>query len=439
MADLKVSSENLIPDATSLGPVSAPERVHLLDVLRGFALFGVLLGNVITYFSGGLFLSREQQAQLPTAFVDTVTWHLYSFFVDSKFITIFALLFGLGFAIQLIRAEERGARVVPVYARRLFILFMIGMAHFFLLWFGDILWTYALMGFLLILFRRRKPRTLLVSGVILFVVVPSLMLTMRWYAMAVLGMAPPSATAGPGLTFEQRAVAAFSEGSYLEVLSMNIEVFATLALNPGFILLLSAILGRFLLGFYAGRRRLLQDAEKHVPFFRKLLMWGLTLGFLGNGLAVLVSILLQQKLVDRVSPWRLAADVFGQVGILMLSLAYIAAITLLFQRPGWRKRLSALAPIGRMALTNYLMQTLICIFIFYSVGFGFGLMGKVGPTVCVGISVAIFGVQIIISRWWLSRFQFGPMEWLWRSLTYGDFQPIRIQHPQQAAPDPVAL
>jgi len=418
--------------AVGLQPVAASERIKLIDVLRGFALFGVLLANMAWLTGEDLVLTDARAASLPTAAVDHYAKYLINFFVDNKANTIFAFLFGLGFAVQLIRAEERGVSILPVYARRLFFLLLFGLAHMLLLWYGDILHLYALMGFALILFRRSSGKTLLITGVLLAVLPFSIYFSLPWL-FAQLGSAPPDAA---GLAAELTAamqakearLAIFSGGTYFAVIREHLRFNLSDYVKSGFMLGLAFYaLGRFLLGYYVGRRRLLHDAHLHLALFRRLLVWGLVVGVIGNAIFVWVSVALDNKTANEASLWAVGAAWIIDIGFPAMSLFYVSAIVLLFQKQAWQRRLLWLAPVGRMALTNYLMQTLFHLFIFYGYGIGLGLIGRVGTSLCIPLSLAIFALQILYSRWWLARFRFGPAEWLWRSLTYGTRQPMRIE------------
>lgn len=171
----------------------------------------------------------------------------------------------------------------------------------------------------------------------------------------------------------------------------------------------------------------LVDEVAHLPLFRRLLWWGLVLGVVGNALFVFDSYAVEHDILDPASTLFAATLLPVNIGIPAMSLFYLSAIVLLFQRPRWQSRLLWLAPVGRMALTNYLVQTLFHLFIFYGYGIGLGLMGRGGTSVCIPLSLAIFALQILYSRWWLARFRFGPAEWLWRTLTYGARQPMRVK------------
>ena len=404
-----------------LPPLAAGERIELIDVVRGFALYGVLLANLIWLTQEGA-VTPAQVAALPTAALDGLVRYAVQFFIDWKFYTLFSFLFGLGFSVQLMRGERRGVAVIPVYARRLSVLLGFGLVHAYLVWYGDILHHYALLGFLLILFRKRSDRFVLGMGIGLGVILPAAVVMGK----AVFGPAsPPPAPVPADLQVISARFRAFTSGSYVESLRENAK-YAVGFWTSGFALhFLPAVFGKFLLGFYAGRRRLLEEPEAHLGLFRKLLVWGLVFGLVGNALWVSTTELTRSEALAPSSVWVLAAQLPIYLGLIAMAAFYLSAIVLLWRLPTWRPRLAPLAPVGRMALTNYLTHSLIYLLLFY--GYGFALLGRVGATFCLALSVAIFAAQIILSTWWLRRFRFGPVEWLWRSLTYGSRQPMRLR------------
>jgi uncharacterized protein len=421
-------------------PIDASERLALLDVLRGFALCGVFVSNVTMWFSGRAYMTRPQMeaAMASATWLDTTLMYSTGILVSGKFITIFSFLFGLGFSVQMIRAEARGAAIAPLYMRRLCVMLLIGCAHLFGLWLGDILTTYATLGFALLLFRKRADKTLLIWATVLVFAVP--------LAMAGIPKLIPLLTGGGGESAADAAKAAmersnqaraevmeaFSHGTYLEMVRGNARYYFGQFIQ-GMLPVLFALLGRFLLGFMAGRRRLFHDAPQHLDFFRTLFKWSLLFGGIGSAANFAVGYMMRQKMIDPQAPWLIAMMPVRQLNELGLASVYISGLVLLFQRETWQRRLRVLAPVGRMALTNYLSQTVISLFVYY--GFGLGLMGKTSPAVTLGLTLAIFCVQVAFSHWWLARFRFGPAEWVWRSLTYGKAQPMR----QPAAPAVAAI
>ena len=410
--------------SSRLTPAGAAERIEVIDAVRGFALFGVLLANLV-WLSQEIAVTPAQIEALPTAAVDRLVRAAVQFFVDWKFYTLFAFLFGLGFSVQLTRGERRGVSVLPAYLRRLGVLFAFGLVHAYLVWYGDILHHYAILGVLLILFRKRSDRFVLGMGILLGVVVPAVVV-MR----AGLGAPPPPPIPTPPDPEIAARFRAFASGSYVDLVREN-AAFSFGFWTSGFARqFLPAVFGRFLVGLYAGRRRLLEEPERHVALFRKLLVWGLVFGLAGNGLWVLTTRLIDARIVARSAFWVLAAQLPIYVGIVAMAAFYLSAIVLLWRVPAWRARLARLAPVGRMALTNYLTHSLIYVWVFY--GFGLTLLGRVGATFCLGLSVVIFAGQVLVSTWWLRRFEYGPAEWLWRSLTYATRQPMRLPAPGSA-------
>jgi uncharacterized protein len=419
-----------VPDVTpEARPVDSTERLALLDVLRGFALCGVFVSNVYMWFSGRTLVPRAQMeaAMASASLGDKVASYATGILVFGKFITLFAFLFGLGFSVQMSRAEARGAPIAPLYMRRLGVMFLIGAVHLLGFWYGDILTTYALLGFALLLFRNRTDKTLLFWAVPLILVMP--------LAVDVLLKALPTLTgveASMEASTQRRAqtLEVFTTGTYFDVVRANASYYFNDFMKP-LLTVMFGLLGRFLLGLVAGRRRLFHDAPQHLPLFRKLLGWGLLFGVIGSAVVLWVRHLLMNKLIDGQAPWLMVMMPLRQLNEMGLASVYLSGIVLLFQRPAWQRRLLVLAPVGRMALTNYLTQTVLSLGFFY--GFGLGFIGKLGPATLTLLPLGVFCVQVAFSHWWLARFRFGPAEWVWRSLTYGKGQPMR----QPATPAPV--
>ncbi|WNG62537.1 DUF418 domain-containing protein [Archangium gephyra] len=422
-------------------PVDASERLALLDVLRGFALCGVFVSNVFMWFSGRAYMTRPQieAAMASATWVDQTLMYSLGILVNGKFITIFSFLFGLGFSVQMMRAEARGAAITPLYMRRLVMMFLIGSVHLFGLWLGDILTTYATIGFALLLFRERQDKTLLIwAALLIFISLPVVNAAMKFVPMLLSGGGAEAGAEAAKAAMERsnqlRAETrqAFSSGTYVEMVRANARYFFGQFL-PGLAGFFLPLLGRFLLGLMAGRRRLFHDAPQHLAFFRKLLRWSLGMALLGSAVGMVVQYMMRQKMLDPQSPWMMLLSPVRQLNEMGVAAVYVAGLVLLFQREAWQRRLMVLAPVGRMALTNYLSQTVISLFIYY--GIGLGLMGKISPGATIALSLVIFAVQVVFSHWWLARFRFGPAEWLWRSLTYGKAQPMR----QPSAPAAAAV
>jgi uncharacterized protein len=394
-----------------IGPVSLHDRIDVLDVLRGLAVGGILIGNM-QWFSGYGFMPDILAAQAP--FADRAAHFLVHFFVEGKFYSIFSFLFGFGFALQIARAEERGDANASLFKRRLAWLLVIGLLHAFLLWAGDILTIYALVGFVLLLFRRKTDAALLKWACGLMIV-PILSYLLIFGLFNAFVPAESLARFGEGrLEFWQDAVRRVQQGRYLEIMTgFNLNYIVGRYLGLIFDMRLPKILAMFLLGFYAFRRGFFQNPDAHQPFIRRVLIYGLALGLAGN----LAFAALAGK--EAVMPPTLAG-IGGVVtyafAVPALALFFIALIVTLWQKAAWRAPLAVLAPVGRMALTNYVLQSVICVTIFY--GYGFGRFGRIGALAGTLLALGIFVLQILISSLWLKYFAYGPLEWIWRQLTY---------------------
>ena len=396
---------------SQISPVSSQERIEILDVLRGLAVCGILIGNM-QWFSGYGMMPATLARQTPLS--DQVTHFLVHFFVEGKFYSIFSFLFGFGFALQIARAQERGDMKASLFKRRLFWLLIIGLLHAYLLWAGDILSIYALMGYLLILFRKKTNRSLL-KWVVVLLVIPILSYILFYFLFAI--FVPPETVAkmdAGQIDYWNQTVKNVPQNNYIQIATgYNLNFIVIRYVSLILEMRLPKILAMFLLGFYAYRRGYFQDLSKHKPFIRRVLIYGLILGLVGN---VAFATLAGSEAVFPPSPAGIIGVISYAFGVPALALFYIAMVATLWQKTGRRRLLSYLAPVGRMALTNYLLQTLICVFIFY--GYGFGLFGRVGAVTATLIAIAIFLFQIFTSRLWLKFFNYGPVEWIWRQLTY---------------------
>jgi uncharacterized protein len=397
-------------------PVSSKERIVAIDIVRGFALLGVLLMNnqyQFRYPSELLILSPHP---FP-GHLDLAADGFLHLFVEAKAVSLFSFLFGMGLAIQLERAEARGASFGAYAMRRLGALFLFGFLHVLLLWWGDILHVYAVLGFVLLLFLRRRPRTILIAGLVL-VVVPSLVIVATGIGDG--GPHPPMPSVAAA--FGDEAIRVYRYGSWPEVAMFRFRHLAHHAKPGMFAVFLPYALGLFLLGLWTWRRGIVQRPEAHRGFLRAVCGIGIA-----GGLAVTALATSSWDVFDlrhgAVAAFIHAAEF--AVATPCLALGYGAAILLvtLHERP--RRWLAPMASVGRMALTNYLCQSLIMTWI--ANGYGLGLYAKLGPFDGAILCLAVFLAQILFSRFWLARFRFGPMEWLWRTMTYGTRQPLRIR------------
>lgn len=410
-------------------PARGKDRIELLDGLRGFALLGILLANMMA-FSGWVFLSPDMQVALAGAVQAEATGFLYYFLLDGKFYTVFSLLFGIGFAVQLQRLGDRGAPAVRIYTRRLLGLLVIGLIHLVFIWTGDILTLYALAGFVLLLVRGWPTRRLAWSAVGL-ILLPVPAYALWWMA----GWNPP----GHGVEQWAFRYAAWVSPSppdlpMLEYMrqegwpSYRDWVLASWPWRISDFLdswRIPKVLGMFFLGACVGRElaagRLFNDTRRLTRIFLVGLAVGLPANAVCAGLGGIHAI--QADFSGR----GLAVTAVYAIGVVPLGLAYAAGLALLWQNGA--RWLRAFAPAGRMALTNYLMHSIVAGLIFN--GYGLGLAGYLPPWQWFLLALAIMLGQIELSKHWLRYYRFGPVEWLWRCATYGKFMPIR--HPLPAS------
>jgi uncharacterized protein len=397
---------------SELAPVSPRERVATLDVLRGFAMLGVLLANLFELFSLRFTLTVHEP---PTAVLDRLATSFIGIVVSGKAQTLLTFLFGFGFAAQLLRAEARGEPVVPVYLRRLFALLILGWLHVLLLAWVDVTWGYALTAFFLLPFLRCSNRTRLIAA-LACTVVPSVV-----YAI------PAVAPALHALLFDRPRsayiadyAAAVHAGDRLAILHAHATLALLWTFGGAVAWYLPWLLGRFLFGYIAGAQRWFdRDGADRLPLFHKLFAYGALVALP----AIVLGILARVGIVDRdhgIAVSMIVA-VVAQLGLLGQTAMYVAIVVILMQRPTWRRVLLILAPVGRMPLTTYWMQSLICTTLFYGWGLGWSTPS---PAACVGLGFAIFTVQIVFSHLWLRWFRFGPAEWVWRSVVYWRLQPM---------------
>ena len=399
-------------------PVTRSERIASIDVLRGIAVLGILIVNIEGF---GRVLSAYMNPTSGSGFsgLDQWIWSAVYLFADTKFISIFSLLFGAGIAMMSDRAARRGVSGTGLHYRRQFLLLLIGLLHAYLIWHGDILVSYALCGFILYPLRNLPARSLLLigSGAVLFVVP-------LWVLM---GLSMPHWPEAERLALEaewapppevlEAEIAAF-RGSWSDQLPVRAPI--------SFMLQTSAFLGLFIwragglmlvgMGLY---RLGILAAKRSAAFYRRMAVIGI-----GCGLPLSAAGIAYKLHHD--FAWEKAmfqGTLFNYVGSIGVFLGYVGLVMLMV-RSGRLPRLQRrLAAVGRMALTNYITQSVLCAFIFY--GHGLALFERVSAPGRVGIVIAIWTLQLLWSSWWLQRHRFGPLEWIWRSASYMKRQQIR--------------
>ena len=409
------------------GPVGERERIAEMDILRGVALLGVLLMNFVALAGAGWMATERQLEALPTAAIDWWAYEAIRLFVGDKANTVFATLFGLGFYIQMTRGEGRPGFEAR-YRRRLSWLLLFGWLNSIFLWVWDILNLYALAGFFLLLTRRWSTRTLVIFGTIAALYSDKLQ---EWLVRA---LALPRHDTG--FLFTDAAVldrqATAVSGSYWDnVESMWQVTWHEWLLGGVMLAWVVYALGRFALGAAIGRSGLLENVDRHLPLLRRVAWLAIPLG-LAIGLLVRLIVRDAIDLPGGAEGWKTFAGIIRSPAALILSAGYCAGIIVALRSQWGRRMFDPFGVVGRMALTNYLAQGFIYAFILFGVGPGLGLAGRIGSSVVILICIAFFAFQIAFSRWWLARFRFGPMEWLWRTLTYGERPGMRRPSPLPA-------
>ena len=389
------------PPSTDVRPAPAAERIHAIDVVRGVALLGVLLANLLFAFrvpvSRG-YLPPDDSAPA----LDRWAESLVQFAIQGKAITLFSVLFGVGLAIQLERFARLGR---PRYwlARRLAVLLLFGVAHLTLLWNGDILTEYALAGLLVLPFLGLRSRTLAVLALVLYafyVIAPGLPFMPEW---------PDEATLRDEM---EQALRIYGSGTFADIRRYSLHEWRVF--SPIYLSLFTVTPALFFAGVLLWRSGVLRDPAPHRDRLWAVAIVGLLAGagltLVGQKDPTTMAAMLESFLAASVAPVVFAAG-YGAALLLAVD-SGIAA-------PAWR----IFAAAGRMAFTNYLVQSIVFTTLFF--GYGSGLMGRLGAFPALVLGLAFFAGQAAFSRWWLARFRFGPFEWVWRSLTYGRAQPMR--------------
>jgi uncharacterized protein len=404
-------------EATTTPSADGSERIHAVDAVRGFALAGVALVHMIEQYMGAPMPEAVQSALL-TRPVDKIVMGLDGALLMGKFYVLFSLLFGLSFFIQMDRAAKRGVDFSARFVWRLGILFGIGFAHH-LFYRADILTTYAVLGALLIVGYRVPSRWLLGAAIVLFLGLG------RFVSFAAFGSAPlPGVDMSPAAPWVMDYYTTLRAGSILDVMSMN-----ALGAYPGLINFQFGVFGRgyvtlglFLLGLWIGRQRFFEGVEAR----RATVKRGLRVSLAASAVTLVATGALFATAAQPIDfeTWQVA---FALTAYDLFNLAFagvwLFGFLRLWQRQNGPGILRAFAPFGRMALTNYVFQGVLGAGIYY--GWGLGRLGVWRPIDSALAGLALIGMGMLLSRIWLTHFQYGPLEWLWRSLTHMKTFPLR--------------
>ena len=395
--------------------LTSSKRIDTIDVLRGFALAGILYTHMIIWYTGAA-LPIEVYTKYDSV-ADGVAMGIFGGLLFGKFFSVFSFLFGLSFFLHF-RKYRSKAGFPWVYLWRLFLLFLIGFVHH-IFWRGDILAIYAILGIFLLLFRRLPGKFILIISLLLITNLPSHIYEVFQTEI------PDAAVTFPMQEEADKYYSLVDRGGFLTVLHENWSSWPAkirYQLESGRLLM---TFGYFLLGFYAGRTKIFTSLGKHILKFNR---WNKYAGRIALGLLLIGWLMYLTGLVTipeiNVAPEykELAAFLFDVYNA-CVTVFYITGITILFRSPLFNSVLKSLAPMGRMALTNYLLQTFFGLMLFYN--FGLGLFDKTSPALNLLMAFGILYLQRKFSQWWLQYFKQGPVEWLWKTLTYFKVSPIK--------------
>jgi uncharacterized protein len=413
----------------TLGPVQTGEREIFMDVLRGFAILGIFIANLGTGFSW-----YNEGAHLTGPFLlqnwDPKMTFLHHMFIEGKFYSIFSLLFGWGIALQIKKGLASGVDALPTIKRRLFFMLLLGFIHL-LIWPGDIVFFYALVAFLLIPLRKFSNKTLLVTGSLL-ILSPILLYGLKMLFPVLNFPAEKLREAGiwadiklnpefENIKTEEEYLAIIKKAGWWEYLKMNISGIFFRFNYLFFVSRIPKVLGMFLVGYVIGRTDFYKNIGQHKKLVTAVIISGLVIGLPAN---YILAHYMSTAMGDyfQLKEKGMYQTIAYAIGVVPLALAYVGLFMLAFKTNTGNKFLSLLAPVGKMAFSNYIMQSLIGNFVFLSAGMGY--FGQVGPVYYTLFGIGVFVIQVIISTIWLKYFNYGPVEWIWRTATYKKWQPL---------------
>jgi len=403
----------------SAGPVTAKERIVSLDLLRGVALLGILPMNIQAF-------SMISAAYMnPTAYgnfhgANYWVWYFCHLLADEKFMTIFSMLFGAGIFLMTSHVEAAGRKPAALHYRRMGWLILFGLMHSYLLWFGDILVTYGLCGMLAYCYRKMSPRKLIVYGVVFIAIASILFVWMAWSLPNMPAAKREFIRQGlwePTPAMKAHELAAYRSG-WLGEMGQRANDSLTGEVSGFIYLAFWRVEGCMLIGMALFKLRVF-SAQRSAKLYWTFIAAAVLVGF---------PVIMYGVHHDIAAGWEFRNAFFigyqyNYWASMLVSLGWVGAAMLVFQSQTLRRFTKPVAAVGRMAFSNYIFDTVVCTTIFY--GFGFGMFGKISRVTQIEVVMAIWMAQLILSSIWMQHFQFGPLEWLWRSLTYWKRQPFR--------------
>ncbi|MEI2711213.1 MAG: DUF418 domain-containing protein [Chitinophagaceae bacterium] len=405
----------------TLAPVQIKDRELFMDVLRGLSILGIFIANLqfMSYYSS----SFNGSYTYPS--LDKKMSFLHAMFIEGKFYSIFSLLFGWGIALQMSRSKLNDTAVAKFIRRRLWFMLLLGSIHLFFIWIGDIVAFYALVGFILVALRKKSNKQLLTIGIVLVlspIILYFLKMKFQWL------------NAPAGIFFEasnylqMHLAGVTKEVSETDIIrssnSLWTDIKMNIAVSPFrfayliFVSRIPKVLGMMLIGFVIRR----SGFYKKVVEYKRQVWWFVIIGL---AVSIPANYMLAFYMENPDNYYNLKIEGWYETvayafGVAPLAMVYVAILALLFQQEIFQKILNLVAPVGKMAFTNYMSHSIIGIVVFHNIGFGY--MQQLGIFALTIFAAAVFIAQIIISTIWLRFFEFGPVEWVWRSLTYGKMQ-----------------
>lgn len=382
------------------------ERIISLDIIRGFAILGIFIVNMLSFHSPIMYMDPLTWWDSP---LDHGTYKVINVLAEGSFYPLFAMLFGYGLVILRERTLARGENFRAVAIRRLTFLLLFGVIHAFLIWHGDILITYAMVGFLFLLLLRASSKVMLITGALL-AIIPNLFFSLLMTVVVLI--VPEEELVVHSIMDAEQVALVYQEGSYTEITAQRVKDWFAVNNPLNSIILVLMILPPFLIGGGAAKLKLMERVKQ-----------------LKKPLAISFSIFLVFGLFLKLLPYTFNYNLAFQYiaysfGGPLLALAYALGIALLLESR-WRKPLALIAPVGKMSLSNYLFQSILATLIFYS--YGLGLFSEVSVLWGTALVFLIYGLQVIFSRLWMKNHLYGPAEWVWRTATYWKKQPWKIE------------
>lgn len=403
----------------TLAPIEPKQRLEILDVLRGFAMLGIIFNNML-FFSAYVFAPYGALKKMVDFQLSESIYRFLNVVITAKFYTLFSILFAVGFYIQFNARKEDAAGFMKTYRRRILILFVMGTVHG-LIWSGDILFTYALIAFIMILFRNVRPANL-IRWALFFLLLPLLIdLALLPFFGNTGAVGAVNAAATAHMNFPDMApemvIHTFQYGTIGEIFDLNVHnlVWKHLSYIPsgGY----PKFLGIFLLGYYLAATGFFTKKTKST--------WLVVASFfIGFAATVSAEMLGGSSYQFPPSLPNILYKFLFLTGQIAVCFFYMTSIFKILQTSMGKRIFKPLIAVGRMALSNYLFQTIVMITVFYN--FGFNLVGRIGLLPTAGIAILVLAMEIVFSNVWLRHFRFGPFEWLWRCLTYK--KKIRIRY-----------